>query len=137
MKVVVIMACALAWLVLGVVMGISPPVSDSGRGSGSQLVGWICALAAAGLIVAYLYSLWRPPDPDSHRARRDAQIARMNAPRARRMLPVFGAVGIPFGALIILDGVRDHNPGWWAVGGLCLSAAISSLALIRYIDDEP
>lgn len=124
---------ATIWLVLSMIMALSPPISETGRASASQPGGWLFAAVALALIIAQIRAIWWPPDPDSAKAQRNLQLAQANRARTVSGLSL-GAAFLPLvGVLLIVMGITEHNSGLWALGGMFVLWGVSSGLLARML----
>jgi hypothetical protein len=124
---------ATIWLVLSMIMALSPPISQTGRASASQPGGWLFAAVALALIIAQIRAIWWPPDPDSAKAQRNLQLAQANRPRSVRVLSLSAVVLPPVGAGFVIMGITEHNRGLWALGGMFVLWGVTSGLLARML----
>jgi hypothetical protein len=124
---------ATIWLALSMIMALSPPVSQTGRGSASQPIGALCAVIALALIVFALRAIWWPPDPDSAKAQRSLQLAQANRARSVHVLSLSAVVLPPVGAGFVIMGITEHNRGLWSLGGMTVLWGVTSGLLARML----
>ncbi|BBY19741.1 hypothetical protein [Mycolicibacterium litorale] len=113
------------WTVSGVAIGLGPPLSETGRGASSPLVGW--ALTAFGvyqIVLAFRRSVDPPGEPD----RRPAH-ASGRAPDRRT------AIGIP--VAFALCAAAGAGGIWWGIAAgrptvMWFGVAMFSMVIAAY-----
>ncbi|MDX1882180.1 hypothetical protein [Mycolicibacterium sp. 120270] len=109
-------ALGVVWTVCGVVIGLSPPLSDSGRGAVSPFAGWLVVAFGIFLIVN---GFRRAADPPSGKPRHSTgrEIDRGSEIR----LPLLVAAFCVAGAGIVAWGFASDRAALVCVGIVCAS----------------
>lgn len=118
------------WAVCGVVIGVSPPLSETGRGRSSPVLGWLIVAVAVFLIVS---AFRRAADPaGEHPAHLRARRAVANRP-VKTLLAL--AICLLMGVGSVWWGMSGHVPAQVAIGAIALTtcgyAAPLTLDMLR------
>jgi hypothetical protein len=112
------------WAACGVVIGLSPPLSETGRGSSSPFVGWVCAAFGAYVLISGFRRAADPPRDVTTRTRHGS--GREPDRRTAWLLPVawvgMGLAGVGG----IWWGVAAHNVTIGAFGVLTASFVLAA-----------
>ncbi len=118
------------WLVLGVVIGMSEPLSETGRGRSSPIIGWLVAVAAVGMVIALVREA-KAPVPPVRGPGRHARDPRAYSGREAALL--IGAIlgSLLFGIWLIWHGRIEDSTAAVAFGVFALSLAVGGVVTMR------
>ena len=109
----------MVWTVCGVVIGLSRPLSDSGRGAASPFVGWLIVAFGIYLIVS---GFRRAADPPGGEPRHSS--GRWADPRDAMRFPLAFAMLFAVGAGFVWWGVASGRAVLVCLGIVCGSLCV-------------
>ena len=107
------------WTVCGVVIGLSPPLSDSGKGAASPFAGWLVVAFGIFLIING-YRRAADPSPAEPRHSSGREVDRRNEIR----FPLLAAALIAVGAGVVWWGIASGRAALVWVGIVCGSIGV-------------
>src|SRR5262249_3456585 len=107
------------WTVCGVVIGLSPPLSDSGKGAASPFVGWLVVAYGIFLIINGFRRAADPPTGAPGLAR-GGEAAR----RSELLFPLLAAAIFAMGAGVAVWGVVSGRAALACVGIVSASIGV-------------
>ena len=112
-------AVGVVWTACGVVIGLSPPLSDSGKGAASPFAGWVIVAFGIFLIVN---GFRRAADPPTGQPRHSSgrEVDRRNEIR----FPLLAAAVFAMGVGVIWWGVASGRVALMCLGIVCGSIGV-------------